>query len=795
LLVENGSSGVGVGALLTGPTSSVHDGEEVVMGGAVMINVPNGGLPADRSSTNPSPLGFTMERFLSDGVVVAEGSRASGGGVGEVENEGGTTSSNRVEEEHVIEDSATTLNDGQEHHQDLMDHHHHQLMSPIEGESFGGGSADMDGVSMEGADPRQNASEILSSHLDSSSEMDVGDGVSGGGRGLIPGMGMSIHHHHHHHPPTNNDPDNHEPRLARLTEVEITEMAEIDYASVGNMPPRSVRDDDNEHHDLILGVGTTRTGQAFSEGTQTTLQESLSVMSGEGSSILRRQTSGLGEEGSVDRGAMESLGGQEESNMQQQDQEEVIANDALRQGNIAIEGMMDAVTTGADYGTTQSPNSQSPGRDSDNASIVVQRSEASVEDDGDDEEDDSNPQSLSKPPSTSGGTLPCPSNMNHVARAVSPIGEDSEALGMGQLKDPNNVSILISPTPCISNGFVTNNTTDPTLLRNDQIPINTPSSNYMGNLECSNYINNNSVDSSAFITNKYHSDTGGTVIRDSTNTATTQSLLDAGDSAVVVNDNTCAVATASGITCSKTRSYGAVVAQPFQRADSFHPSSEHGAVLGDLEGETRPLIKDAAEKEPQLYLNEIKEEAMGNGIVNHAFSSVMFPGKVNHNETSESSVLTKAFPKRFLSLVVTFLIEFFLLWIITMLTGEGRGENYLSKWMGEENWHHFVTFLLPISTGVSVHCGLQITTSGRFVPNSNNITKNCTSQLWLELQSVTLMSVGIGSVLVLLSFLSSGIFSFRSTVVIFLVNLVQMLWWTTCCLCLHFIEEYLHHHH
>ena len=97
-------------------------------------------------------------------------------------------------------------------------------------------------------------------------------------------IGGHIHHPYHsfHSESALNNNPNHEPRLARLTEAEISEMAEIDYASVGNMPPQSVRDDEN--HDILASFPDVSGGSSgfrgrgtFSEGTQTTLQESVSM--------------------------------------------------------------------------------------------------------------------------------------------------------------------------------------------------------------------------------------------------------------------------------------------------------------------------------------------------------------------------------------------------------------------------------------------------------------------------------------------------------------------------------------
>lgn len=72
-------------------------------------------------------------------------------------------------------------------------------------------------------------------------------------------------------------------RLARLTEAEILEMAEIDYASVGNLPPRSLRDEPHlaQFPHPAMGLAT------HSEGTRTTERESVSGTSAGGAPSSR----------------------------------------------------------------------------------------------------------------------------------------------------------------------------------------------------------------------------------------------------------------------------------------------------------------------------------------------------------------------------------------------------------------------------------------------------------------------------------------------------------------------------
>lgn len=69
------------------------------------------------------------------------------------------------------------------------------------------------------------------------------------------------------------------PRLERLTEAEVFDLHDIDYASVGNMPPRSVRD---ERHlpEVVAGMSN------FSNATQTTLLDSESSVHSRASSLV-----------------------------------------------------------------------------------------------------------------------------------------------------------------------------------------------------------------------------------------------------------------------------------------------------------------------------------------------------------------------------------------------------------------------------------------------------------------------------------------------------------------------------
>ncbi len=198
-----------------------------------------------------SPLGFTMERFLKDGVVVVSKKRQGGERlpivaphIPHIDSDGINSSAveaddseNRGEitlplHQETLGDTRTLLNLLDDETHDHGHDHHTQLspgVSPIDSQ-------------------RNNMGEPVDDDVD-----DDDDGV------VATPMQL--------------------PRLAQLTEAEILEMTELDYASVGNMPPRSLRD---EQH-LPDGMSNTSFDQ-----TRTTVQGS-DMSGGADSSHARSQ--------------------------------------------------------------------------------------------------------------------------------------------------------------------------------------------------------------------------------------------------------------------------------------------------------------------------------------------------------------------------------------------------------------------------------------------------------------------------------------------------------------------------
>jgi len=278
-----------------------HDDSQL-SSGADQQNI-NGGV--DRA---PSPLGFTMERFLQDGVAREHGSASHPVHVHASMLQQGKNEI--VVENHDspldLEPTTTSREDDTSSGKDSCEHNLREqplplmdlrsdilplvppslsLMGPSTGVSLGVG-----------------APIIGNSTSPFSSPCIVGLVDTTSSRSIHPLVTLLDAHAHAHLEPIANSIDvdpqissvvtransveisenssrhdsehigSQQPRLAQLTEAEILEMTEIDYASVGNMPPRSERDE--QHLPDISGMSN-----AFSDQTHTTILESESAIS------------------------------------------------------------------------------------------------------------------------------------------------------------------------------------------------------------------------------------------------------------------------------------------------------------------------------------------------------------------------------------------------------------------------------------------------------------------------------------------------------------------------------------
>ena len=189
------------------------------------------------------PLGYAMERFLSEQVAVSDQNDGNGdNSQGEQETDSSSASITNQQGRRL--DDATAERD--------RDHNRVQFQSPSLAsagtEDFDVGASLPDGdiivASPARAERAPSFDASLSRRSDTTSAADSTMDFS--------------------------------PRLARLTETESLEIDEVDYASVGNVPPRSVRDEDEEMGAPFIG----QMGSSFA-GTQTTTLETNSIPSAE----------------------------------------------------------------------------------------------------------------------------------------------------------------------------------------------------------------------------------------------------------------------------------------------------------------------------------------------------------------------------------------------------------------------------------------------------------------------------------------------------------------------------------
>ncbi len=221
--------------------ASIPDGtimnDEVILGAIRGNGVTN---TTQVSSTAPSPLGFSMERFLQDGVMAQPPT-----------NDAMTSGANNTNvESQVSNDPELGHDEISDHSQDDDSNTNHQLVDLI---SEASNISDIANVSI-----------IAEPLLEEMSTDSITHTVGISSARLDREYNFSD-----------------TPRLARLTEAEILELAEIDYASVGNMPPRSERDEQHlaSFNDLT-GLGRMSN---MSDQTHATMLESISMASADAS--------------------------------------------------------------------------------------------------------------------------------------------------------------------------------------------------------------------------------------------------------------------------------------------------------------------------------------------------------------------------------------------------------------------------------------------------------------------------------------------------------------------------------
>ena len=277
--------------------ASTHGGDASTHGGDVEhhdheydVSVPPPGevvgtaAPASEGDQGGLALGYAMERFLSEQVVVPDQGQSNSldGVVGSESEalENGPVSSDRGGDIAPTDmndiDITTVPNDSnvatQTHLVDLEESEHMRNSVSERSHSPARSVGVAPPMSMESYPPHSNGS-VRSVGTSNQGSIDEQIMPSPPVRAGSYDLSASVRSEDGTNDPNDSTGGDFAPRLARLTEADISEMNTLDNASVGNVPPRSIRDEDEPL--LTMGSFTDGIGVSIA-GTQTTAVETVS---------------------------------------------------------------------------------------------------------------------------------------------------------------------------------------------------------------------------------------------------------------------------------------------------------------------------------------------------------------------------------------------------------------------------------------------------------------------------------------------------------------------------------------
>jgi len=773
------------------------------------------------ATTAPSPLGFTMERFLQDGVVVLSTTSAGSPenrGRGEIqvddchdnnqndndENNNSTNDSDHnndnsgtsrtgdmivVIENNVVhhqqhEESGTNSLRVSDHTHSNHNHHGHTSSSATESSDpnntipqlFGlGGAASSNFTSGSGG----IADISLEAGLGNSSDMlsETGSSDIGSGGDLNNSASFSRNYR-------DDGYQENMPRLARLTEAEILEMAEIDYASVGNMPPRSERDEQHLQsiHDLT-GLGRMSN---VSDQTHTTMLESVSITSadigimpsddvcsedidGTGNESIRSTAVDVDTDVEVDMIISGHHHGHEEDQLENEHarsiqehlQHENLTNnssistlhiaDAASATMIAHDSSDPPIEAVAPMNPNEIMLSTGNATSAYNDSILANRSETS---EGSpqklsanlllrDETQDGNnglqwsSDGFNPPPSP---PLP-PSDNTNVARAPS-IYDDLDNGAVVETKDHDlSIERYDLPNRIIRPGVhKIGKRTSPSLHRRSQTTPNIFS--FVDDFDYCKY-------------------------NDTFNTMTAaSSIAQQGEGA-----------------SSNQQLYPRSSFNHYGSTNVFKSEDHRGVIIQSPEEEERdeevcrPLINrdefDQYDVERSGYRDKIRRGSIDD-IMDSVFSSVRslstedIQADINDcDEYLASNVIERAFPERFFALIVTVIIE---IPVLLMISG---GSSKLCALVGRRKYQLLMAFL-PLSSAISGNCGLQASSlATRAISHLHVTRENYWTWLGTELKVAALLGIGMGMTVGIMAYYASG-FDIAFGCTIFIANFISV---------------------
>lgn len=638
---------------------------------------------ASANANAPSPLGFTMERFLQDGVMVPSSSndiRTSGGSVA-----GGVDASNNSSAESALTRGAEIgHHDVRDQATDNDSNTNHQLVDLIsEGSNTTTGIADMS-VTVGAV---HSCELVLSPPLSRIRSSDASESSIVGGAG-----GISSSRNEREYSFNDNAP-----RLARLTEAEILELAEIDYASVGNMPPRSERDEQHlpSIHDLS-GLGRMSN---TSDQTHTTMVESMSMASAD----IEISQSETNSRSSHFTGRAHGYAHSPDINTSLLSAPSV-SNSSPPFAAVASLEQIDDLTLHMVMDNSSNENNEYACKlpAEENEKVAPKLSDGDL-----------------KPPARELSTIGCRVNLEN--GGVEMLNEKNASNDTYTL--PNRII-----RPGLGSGSKPARPSN-SLHRRSQTSPNIPS--YVDGFDYSKY-KDPSPQNDLERGENLETDTFSRISIHPNQS----SFIDYG-STILQHDN----------------GQGLHIKPPCPGGEGEGGNEEHHPLLG-MKRNRQESIED---------------------MVASIFSSVRslstedIEADINDcDKYLSSNVLERAFPERFVALIVTLVIE---IPVLLMISG---GSSQLCALIGRSKYQLLIAFL-PLSSAISGNCGLQASTFATRAITHLHVTKqNYLSWLWTELKVAALLGVGMGVVVGGIAYQASG-FDFAFGFTIFFANFISVL--------------------
>jgi len=554
------------------------------------------------------------------------------------------------------------------------------------------------------------------------------------------------------------------PRMMRLTEVEILEMNEIDYASIGNAPAQSIRDERLASFSDSLPMeayaqAPSLLGHSFSERTHTTDQESVSVTSG-GQSIGLMHLTGQIQSSSTDDVLVRGSGtdalflgitrAAESASVTAAPSETAPENSPTRLGIDDDEDSHDGLSTGRSMSRSL--------QEHDNLS----RSHGLIVDQNDTRRDSF----ASRESSGSNGLV------NRVMRPGM-LHMPREENGLRTRSQPAQRMPVHASSPLVVDDFDFDKY-DPSHLHSNEhahltdslseLPVDVLSPSSGMTLSPMNLRSPHAHPPAIpnLVSNHGASNTG--IFRD----AYASRNEGMGPSAFRNRDPGHSRVSPSHFVANHDEESGMLNSRSYGHHVSYGAAHSHDAVNA-AEGEARPLVAIPQEvmlSTPSIWQNRSAIESVFSNV--RSKDTATLEAETNDAEKYRiSGIFARAFPERFAALIATLVIE---IPVLLMISG---GSDRLCGLIGRKRYQLMMAFL-PLSSAISGNCGLQASTLTTRAVSHDHVTKE-SFMAWLktEVLAACLLGMGMGLSIGLIAFQASG-YDFPFTFAIFIANFVSV---------------------